>query len=126
MADQILELVNAYRAQAGVPALALSWQLNVAAQLHAEDIAERGYLSHYSVDGSTAGQRISRAGYDWRTWGENIASGYTTAAAVMQGWMNSSGHRANILSRNYTDLGVGYQKRNGNGTPYWVQNFGAR
>jgi uncharacterized protein YkwD len=100
-----------------------------AAQTFAELMGTLNFFDHNSPDGSTPGQRITQTGYQWRTWGENIAYGYTTAEQVMQGWINSPGHRANILNKNFNEIGVGYfvAKSSGkNGTAYWVQDFGAR
>ena len=86
-------------------------------------MAENNYFSHTGLDGSSAGTRITRAGYTWRSYGENIAYGYSTAERVMEGWMNSSGHRANILKNNFTDIGVGYAS-DSRGRIYAVQVFG--
>jgi len=121
--QEILDLVNAQRAGAGCGALSLHPALTAAADGHAEDMKANGYFSHDSQDGRSPFDRITAAGYSYRTAGENIAQGQRDAAAVMDAWMNSSGHRANILNCAFTDLGVGYAE--GSGGPWWVQNFGA-
>ncbi|MEM9567623.1 MAG: CAP domain-containing protein [Cyanobacteria bacterium P01_E01_bin.34] len=122
---EILQLVNKERTDRGFSALTLSQKLDAAADLHSEDMATNGYFSHTGLDGSKVGTRISRAGYtQYNTWGENIAAGYPSAASVVQGWMNSSGHRKNILNPNFTHMGLGYVT-NSSGTPYWTQVFAA-
>jgi uncharacterized protein YkwD len=86
-------------------------------------MAKNNYFSHTSLDGTQFADRISRAGYQWRGAGENIAKGQRTPADVMNAWMNSSGHRANILNCGFRDLGVGlaYDAKK---TPLWTQDFG--
>ncbi|GGS31510.1 CAP domain-containing protein [Deinococcus knuensis] len=133
-AQQVLDLVNAARAQArtcgatayaAAPALTLNAQLGQAAQGHAADMAAQNYFSHTSKDGRTAAQRIAAAGYAYRTWGENIAAGQATAAQVVDGWLKSEGHCRNIMSANFRELGVGYAQGGSYGH-YWVQDFGTR
>lgn len=124
VAQQILDLVNAERVAAGCGALTADARLDAAAQGHAEDMKANGYFSHTSLDGRSMSDRISAAGYRFTAAGENIAQGYGNAQSVMQGWMNSSGHKANILNCSYRHLGVGYVE--GSGGPWWVQNFGAQ
>jgi uncharacterized protein YkwD len=82
--------------------------LVAAAQMHSEDMACNNYFSHTGLDGSTVGGRSTRQGYGWSFVGENIGAGYSSPEAVVQGWMNSPGHRANILSPDYTEIGIGY------------------
>lgn len=108
----------------GLAPLALNARLTEAAQAYAELMAEQNWFSHNSPDGTTPGARIAASGYRARTWGENIAWGYTNPDAVMTGWMNSSGHRDNIMSANFTEIGIGYAT-SGNAA-YWVQDFGAQ
>ncbi|GAB4542542.1 MAG: hypothetical protein Fur002_12970 [Anaerolineales bacterium] len=103
-----LELINAERAKAGLPALAYSSQLTAAAQLHSADMACNNYFSHTGLDGSSVADRVSQQGYVWSYVGENIAAGYSTPKDAVNGWMNSPGHKANILSPNYTEIGLGY------------------
>lgn len=121
-ASQVVSLVNRQRAAAGLGTLKSDRELTRLAQLKAEDMAKKGYFSHTSPTYGSAFDMLKSAGYSYRTAGENIAKGQKTASAVMNGWMNSSGHRANILSSSYTKIGVGYAVDK-SGTPYWVQIF---
>ncbi|MFD0264994.1 CAP domain-containing protein [Streptomyces sp. NPDC127106] len=118
---QILALVNQERAAVGCPALTLNAKLTAAAQSHSQDMAAHANMSHTGSDGSDPGQRITRAGYTWSTYGENVAYGYSTPAAVMEGWMNSPGHKRNILDCSFKEIGIGYAQPN----HYWTQDFGA-
>ncbi len=113
----MLNLVNAHRAAASCPALRADDQLARAATLHAQDMVDQGYFSHTSLDGRTFGDRVTAQGYA-RPGGENIAAGQQTAQAVVDAWMASEGHRANILNCDFTAMGLG---RAGN---TWVQVFG--
>lgn len=122
VASLILDIANTHRARSGLPPLILNARLSQAAQVHAEDMATNGYFSHTSPDGSSFAERLAAAGYSSRSWGENIAYGYSNAEAAMTGWMNSSGHRANILSTGFKELGVGHASSS-TGTQYWVQTF---
>ena len=119
---QVVSLVNQQRQKAGLESLKADSVLNRLAQQKAEDMAEKGYFSHTSPTYGSAFDMLKAAGYSYRTAGENIAMGQKTAETVMNGWMNSSGHRANILGSGYTKIGVGYAV-NSSGTPYWVQIF---
>lgn len=120
--DEILRLTNLERSSAGLSELTFNPLLNQAAQAHADTMVTTGQFSHVINDLGPS-DRVTATGYRWRAVGENIALGYSTPLAVMTGWMNSSGHRANILSTNYTELGVGIAK-NSSGRTYWVQVFG--
>ncbi|MFI5775551.1 CAP domain-containing protein [Nocardia sp. NPDC051570] len=121
-ADQVIGLTNAQRAKAGCPALRAESHLTRAAQAHTTDMAAHGVLSHDSAAGDP-GARIRAAGYSARAWAENIASGQSGPAQVVDAWMHSAGHRANILNCSLRDIGVGVaQSRNGG--PYWTQDFG--
>jgi uncharacterized protein YkwD len=123
--NEVLALVNTERASVGCSALALNAKLMTAAQGHSEDMALRNYVEHDSPDGVTPSQRVTNAGYDWSKTGENIAAGQPTAAEVMSAWMNSPGHRANILDCGYTEIGIGYMyESNDTYQHYWTQNFG--
>ena len=119
---QVVRLVNQERAAAGLGSLASDSQLTAVAQRKAEDMAKNGYFSHTSPTYGSAFDMLKAAGISYRTAGENIAKGQKTAETVMNGWMNSSGHRSNILNSGYTRIGVGYAV-DGSGTPYWVQIF---
>lgn len=119
VAQQVLALVNEERRKAGVAPLTLSAELQSAAAIRAEEITRR--FSHTRPDGSKFSTVIPNGKY---TMGENIAAGKNTAAKVVQQWMNSPGHRANILRSDYTELGVGYvYKENSQYMHYWVQIF---
>ncbi|PWR11859.1 hypothetical protein DKT68_04620 [Micromonospora acroterricola] len=121
-AREVVDLVNAERAKAGCKALSIDDKLMTAAQRHSQDQADHQNMSHTGSDGSDAGVRLDRVGYTWRTYGENVAWNQKTPAAVMDAWMNSSGHRANILNCAFTEIGVGIASSNG---PYWTQVFAA-
>ncbi|WP_371502215.1 sigma-70 family RNA polymerase sigma factor [Kitasatospora sp. NBC_00374] len=120
--QQVLDLVNAERAKAGCGPVKANAQLQTAAQRHSDDMAARGYFDHTNPDGAGPQKRIDDAGYKWSTWGENIARGQQDAAAVMDAWMHSDGHRANILNCTFTELGIGVHT--GKGGPWWTQDFG--
>jgi uncharacterized protein YkwD len=121
--SEVARLVNVQRALDGcdVP-LTVDGRLGAAARKHSEDMAAKDYFSHTSQDGTEFADRISRENYVWRAAGENIAKGQRTPAEVMNSWMNSSGHRANILNCSFRDIGVGVAYQ-GN-TLIWTQDFG--
>ncbi|MFD6553360.1 CAP domain-containing protein [Streptomyces sp. NPDC058398] len=121
---QVVALVNKERAAAGCGPLTEDPQLEDAAQAHSDDMAARDFFEHTNPDGADPGERITAAGYRWSTYGENIAMGQQTPAAVMDSWMNSPGHRANILNCSFKNIGVGVHK--GSGGPWWTQDFGAK
>lgn len=121
-AMQVLELVNVERKKAGLQPLTLDNTLNRIAAEKARDMAVNGYFSHDSPTYGTPFDMMRSFGVDYKSAGENIAAGQRTAQEVMQSWMNSSGHRANILSPKYTKLGVGYYDA-GSKAPYWAQEF---
>lgn len=120
--QKVVELVNVERQKAGLPALTLDAEISNVARIKSKDMADNNYFAHQSPTYGSAGDMLSKFGIKWSAWGENIASGQKTPEAVVNAWMNSSGHRANILSSNYSRLGVGYVT-NSNGTPYWTQMF---
>ncbi|MFF5029475.1 sigma-70 family RNA polymerase sigma factor [Streptomyces collinus] len=122
--DQVVALVNQQRATAGCGPVTEDPQLEKAAQGHSDDMAARNFFEHTNPDGADPGQRITAAGYRWSTYGENIAKGQQTPQSVMDSWMNSPGHRANILNCSFKDIGVGVHR--GSGGPWWTQDFGAR
>ena len=124
---EMLAQVNAARKRAGLKPLRLSSVLAKAAQRHAEDMLSRGYFAHRSPSGTTVRERSKAAGYDWRAVGENIAFGQTSVNEVVTTWLESPGHRKNILSPNFSELGLGLamgRGQDGKYQVYWVQNFG--
>jgi uncharacterized protein YkwD len=122
--DQVTVLVNRERAKAGCGAVHTDERLRSAARGHSRDMATNDYFSHTAPNGSTFVDRAAAAGYPPdQAGGENIAMGYRTPADVMDGWMNSQGHRANILNCDFKAIGVGLA-RDSSGTPYWTQVFG--
>ncbi|RYC69460.1 CAP domain-containing protein [Spirosoma sordidisoli] len=110
-----------------VPALTLDSQLNSASDKHALDMATYNYFSHTGRDGSQPWDRMTREGYIWRAAGENIAAGYSTTRAVVDGWLKSPGHCRNIMSANFKQVGVGYAySATSTYRHYWVTDFGTR
>jgi uncharacterized protein YkwD len=110
-----------------VPALSWNDALASASLVHSDDMVAANVFSHTGSDGRSAGQRITAAGYAWRTWGENIAAGQRTVNQVVAGWMNSPGHCANLMNPNFRDIGVACvagSAGNSYGT-YWTQKLGA-
>ncbi|WJK40023.1 CAP domain-containing protein [Solwaraspora sp. WMMA2056] len=121
--QQVLTIVNQERGANGCGPVTINTRLSEASRLHSEDQAATDNMSHEGSDGSSPWERAERAGYD-NAIGENVAAGYPTAAAVMDGWMNSAGHRANILNCDAVAMGVG-TARSADGTLYWTQMFGS-
>lgn len=120
--QQVVNLVNAERAKAGLKPLAADPQLGRAARLKAEDMRDHNYFSHTSPTYGSFVDLLHQSGLSFRTAGENIAAGYRTPAEVVAAWMNSPGHRSNILNANFTALGVGYAAGGSYGS-YWAQEF---
>lgn len=119
---EVLELVNQERKRQGLKELVLSHELNGIATAKAEDMAEKGYFDHNSPTYGSPFEMLQQFGVQYKSAGENIAAGQKTSKQVMDDWMNSSGHRANILNSSYGQLGVGYVEGGAYGT-YWVQLF---
>lgn len=117
--NEVVRLVNEQRAQNGLKPLTANWELSRVARYKSQDMADNRYFSHTSPTYGSPFQMIRNFGISFRTAGENIAYGQRTPQAVVNAWMNSSGHRANILSASYTQIGVGYVA---NGY-YWTQMF---
>ncbi|MEY3825960.1 MAG: hypothetical protein RLZZ148_774 [Cyanobacteriota bacterium] len=114
--QDILALVNQERSSRGLGILTLSQKLDTAADLHAQDMATNRYTNHHlGSDNSTKDIRITRVGYEWTNIAENLAAGQTSASSVVEAWMNSIEHRNNILTPDFTDLGLGYTYLNGTG-----------
>jgi len=115
--QEVLKLVNQERSKQGLDPLTLNWELSRVAKIKSQDMNDNKYFSHTSPTYGTPFNMIKNFGIKYNYAGENIAQGYKTPDAVMKAWMNSSGHKANIMNKNYTQLGVGYY----NG--YWTQMF---
>ncbi|MDX6284277.1 MAG: hypothetical protein QOH03_5348, partial [Kribbellaceae bacterium] len=124
---EVLDLTNQARRSQGCGKLQLDDALVEAAGRHASDMVRRHYMDHTNPDGDDPGDRMAKAGYHGSGWGENIAAGYSSAQKVFNAWMNSDGHRANILNCKFTLIGIGYdpgQVKSGYGNGSWVQDFG--
>ena len=116
---EVVRLVNVEREKRGLSPLRENWELSRVARYKSDDMRSRKYFSHTSPTYGTPFDMIKSFGITYRTAGENIARGYSTPAAVVNGWMNSQGHRANILNASYTEIGVGYVADGS----YWTQMF---
>ncbi|MDB7817931.1 SafA/ExsA family spore coat assembly protein [Intestinimonas butyriciproducens] len=117
--QEVIRLVNEIRVQNGLSALTYNWELSRVARYKSQDMVDNRYFSHTSPTYGTPFQMIRSFGLSYRSAGENIAYGQRTPQAVVNAWMNSSGHRANILSSSYTQIGVGYVADG----HYWTQMF---
>jgi uncharacterized YkwD family protein len=120
--SQVITLVNKERAKRGLQSLKRGSTCSYVARLKSQDMINKGYFSHTSPTYGSPFTMMQHFGLKFSAAGENIAYGQPTAAAVMNAWMNSAGHRANILSPSYTYIGVGAAK-NSKGTIYWTQEF---
>jgi uncharacterized protein YkwD len=121
---RVLELTNEFRAENGLAPLSNSPALNAAAEDWSRQMAEDDFFAH-----STPSQ-VEGFGYDWQHWGENIAGGHLSPEAVVQAWIDSPGHRANLLNESYEEIGIGYHHLaddtgDVNYRHYWTQVFGA-
>ncbi|MFD3522615.1 CAP domain-containing protein [Streptomyces sp. NPDC058653] len=123
VASDVVALTNAERGAAGLRPLAPDPRLTSAAQAHSDDMVARGFYSHTSPDGRQPWDRAAAAGCTHRGIGENIACGQRSAAEVVRGWMDSPGHRANILKPDFTHIGIGFRGGGEKGT-YWTQLLG--
>ena len=103
------------------PVAVLTWndKLEKAAYAHSNDMYGHKFLSHTGTNGSGSGERITNAGYNWRFYGENIAQGYKNEKEVVAGWLSSPGHCANIMNKNFKEMGVAKV------VDYWTQDFGS-
>ncbi|KAI8058403.1 CAP domain-containing protein [Syncephalis plumigaleata] len=121
--DTMVCLVNRERGQRGLPFLGRNAALDNAAQRHSDDQARRCVMTHTGSDGSSPADRITAAGYDWKGVAENVAYGWSDEHICMKQWMESPGHRTNILTPKFTQFGsaVGYSS---GGVPYYTQTFG--
>lgn len=120
--QQVVEIVNKERVNRGLAPLKYNAELSRVARFKSQDMIDKGYFSHQSPTYGSPFQMMEKFGLRFSAGGENIAYGQRTAAEVMNTWMNSDGHRANILSKAYTHIGVGVAKK-ANGTLYWTQMF---
>ena len=120
--QQVVDLVNKERAAAGLSALKVNTTLANVAEKKAEDLRDNNYFAHQSPTYGSPFDMMKQFGISYTSAGENIAKGQKTPDEVMNGWMNSEGHRANILNSSYTEIGVGYVTDSNGGT-YWVQEF---
>ncbi|MFB7708423.1 CAP domain-containing protein [Streptomyces sp. NPDC056105] len=117
---RVLTLVNNERSKAGCSPLTMNAKLTKAAQDHSKDMASHQNMSHTGSDGSSPDVRITRAGYSWSSYGENVAYGYSTPEKVMAAWMSSPGHKRNILDCSFKEIGIGLAQPDS----YWTQDFG--
>jgi len=131
---RVVELVNVARSKgrrcgserfAAAPPLNSSGKLNDAAAAHARDMVKKKFFDHRGSDGSQPKDRVLRTGYKSRLTGENIAMGPESAEEVIEGWLDSPGHCANIMDPRFQDIGVGLASGKKRGEIYWVQTFGA-
>lgn len=119
--SEVLRLVNIERSKAGLSELKMNSKLSDVARMKSQDMADKNYFSHTSPTYGSPFDMMKKFGISYTTAGENIAKGYAGAEAVMNGWMNSPGHKANILNPKFGTLGVGYVNKGG--TTYWTQMF---
>ena len=125
--QQAVELINQHRRANGCAPAQINFELSIAAKNHSRDMAEHNYFSHTGLNGSTFGQRAQAANYQYWPSGEIIAAGYATAAEVVNGWMNSPGHRDIILTCANDDIGIGlHSQTNSQWQHYWTAVFGQR
>lgn len=117
--NEVIRLVNVERSKKGLQPLRANWELSRVARFKSQDMVDNRYFSHTSPTYGSPFQMIRSFGMTYRTAGENIAYGQRTPQAVVNAWMNSSGHRANILNASYTQIGVGYVADG----HYWTQMF---
>ena len=125
--QEMLDLVNEERMRESLAPVTWCPALARSATAHSQDMAAENYFEHQSLDGREVWDRAKAEGYDYQTVGENIAVGQRDVAEVMQGWMDSPGHRENIMKPDYTHLGSGVATGDfkGQQSIYWTQNFGA-
>ena len=117
--QEVIRLVNEIRTENGLRPLTYDWELSRVARYKSQDMKDNKYFSHTSTVYGSPFQMMKSFGISYRSAGENIAKGYATPEAVIEGWMNSSGHRANILNSSFTHIGVGYVAEG----RYWTQMF---
>lgn len=120
--NEVVRLTNVQRAKYGLPPLQADWQLARVARYKSMDMRDKNYFSHQSPTYGSPFSMMKNFGISYRTAGENIAAGQQTPQEVVTAWMNSPGHRANILNKSFTHIGVGYAKGGSYGH-YWTQMF---
>ena len=120
--QKVIELVNQQRAYNGLPALKANWEVSRVARYKSQDIIDKHYFAHQSPTFGSPFNMMENFGIRFSAAGENIAYGQRTPEEVMKSWMNSPGHRSNILNATYNQIGVGVAKSS-NGTFYWTQMF---
>ncbi|MGB0716207.1 MAG: CAP domain-containing protein [Phycisphaerae bacterium] len=128
--EEVLVLVNNARSTAtdcgsrgtfpAASPLTMEGALTCAARIHSLDMATNNFFDHTNLSGESPGDRVDQTGYSWSTWGENIALGQITPEQVVNAWLDSDGHCANIMNASFTQIGIGYSEGN-----YWTQVFGA-
>jgi uncharacterized protein YkwD len=125
--SEMLKIVNEEREKNGATELSWCQTLSDSSVAHSEDMAQRKYFEHTSPEGEEVKDRVAREGYEYTRVGENIAVGQKTVVEVMEAWMKSPGHRANILLPDYSHFGLGYATGEYEGFPaiFWTQNFGS-
>jgi uncharacterized protein YkwD len=121
LARLLAELINAERAKYGLAPYQFDATIAATAAAHSADQAARRTMSHTGSDGSNAGQRLTRNGVAWSSWGENVGAGFTDPAVLLQAWLNSPTHRPIVLSASYTRVGTGVATAS-NGTRYWTMD----
>ncbi|MDP4145184.1 MAG: CAP domain-containing protein [Bacillota bacterium] len=119
---EVIRLVNVERSKVGLGPLTSNWQLSRVARYKSQDMINKNYFSHISPTYGSPFAMMENFGLTFSSAGENIAMGQRTAQEVVTSWMNSPGHRANILNASYTQIGVGLA-RTSTGVPYWTQEF---
>lgn len=124
VADQCTSLVNAERAAVGIGPVTVHPAVQFAAESLAKYEASASLMTHVSPNGARGGQRIAGAGYAWKAWGENVAAGQPDCATVMAAWMNSPGHKANILNPTFVHIGMA-AAANSAGVVYWAMDLAA-
>ncbi|MBH0230400.1 CAP domain-containing protein [Halobacillus yeomjeoni] len=121
--QEVVALVNEERSQEGLAPLEAHERLSGLARLKSRDMAEHGYFSHTSPNYGSPFEMMNQYDFEYRAAGENIAAGQRTPEEVVEGWMNSEGHRENILNKNFTHIGIGYIEDSGSYGTYWTQLF---
>ncbi len=125
--SELLQLTNAARIAEGVSPIGFDKSLGLSASDYAADLATQNFFSHTAPDGSSLGDRLDAVGYSFAAAGENLAGGQPTVKSVFEGWMDSPGHRANILDPRFSEVGFGsYTATTSDYGRYWVQHFGDR